>query len=345
VKSPFLEDYRTLRTDRRGNLVEKLPPEATDLAQKLVNMYGSLPIGTLIPVRIAGQDYLAVFQWHHNHIPSGALGVEFWVPKAGRHGARILSASRSQSRLFAGIDCAVFPGKEIMKRLWEQSNVSWTGFYLPAPRYWPGGNTSSTWTSRVRGFLADLGWGIAPIYVGEQQADGRGHVFENGKDKHNPMLTAGKGRADGLDAALKAWLRGFPANTVIYLDIEGGSKLVQPRMADYYRAWCEAVVSLGHYPGIYCSPNLAPDLMMKTDLYPEVWVARFPRAGQGLPILGNNTWFPTPDPIDSRFPGATAWQWIGDATLRDGRGHVLIQRLDLDSANRKDPGRRGYPFN
>jgi hypothetical protein len=48
VKSPYLEDYRTIRVDNKGHILEEFPSlEANRLAQKIVDNYGWFPIGTL----------------------------------------------------------------------------------------------------------------------------------------------------------------------------------------------------------------------------------------------------------------------------------------------------------
>ena len=65
-----------------------------------------------------------------------------------------------------GFDTYAYPGDEIMKA-WRHEDVpfEWVGYYLPAPCH--GGNT---WVGK-RERLADMGWGMAVIYVGQQTWD------------------------------------------------------------------------------------------------------------------------------------------------------------------------------
>jgi hypothetical protein len=80
VTSPYLKAYRPLTTAEATN------PGIQRLAIKVRDTYIRIyPVGTLIPLTVSGTDYLAVFQWHTNRVPTGAPGVEIWVPRSGRH--------------------------------------------------------------------------------------------------------------------------------------------------------------------------------------------------------------------------------------------------------------------
>src|ERR1017187_9251756 len=102
--------------------------------------------------------------------------------------------------LFAGFDRLAYPGDTVMKNVINETNLRWCGFYLaPAPSQ---GNTS--WMAK-RSFLTGLGWGLAPIYVG-QQSDGLG----------SHTVTAAQGTLDAQDTAKLAKSAGFPSGSIIF---------------------------------------------------------------------------------------------------------------------------------
>jgi hypothetical protein len=92
VTSPYLKEYRIVTNQElRAN------PEIGKMAIKVRDMYVTNPksdqkvtVGTLIPLAIQGQDFLAVIQWHTNHDPRGLPGVEIWAPRTGKHVAMIV---------------------------------------------------------------------------------------------------------------------------------------------------------------------------------------------------------------------------------------------------------------
>jgi hypothetical protein len=88
-----------------------------------------------------------------NDIPD-ALADLVSGPKSNRPGRHL------------GFDTYAYPGDEVM-RAWRHQDVpfEWVGYYLPAPCH--GGRT---WVGK-RERLADMGWGMAVIYVGQQTWD------------------------------------------------------------------------------------------------------------------------------------------------------------------------------
>src|SRR5579875_3277028 len=82
---------------------------------------------------------------------------------------------------FAGFDRTAFPGRAEMGWLRKNTNLTWCGYYLaPAPSH---GDTG--WMGN-RAVLAGQGWGIAPVYVGQQVT---------GPGSHDSSLATGQ--ADG----------------------------------------------------------------------------------------------------------------------------------------------------
>jgi hypothetical protein len=65
-----------------------------------------------------------------------------------------------------GFDTYKYPGDEVM-RAWRHDDVpfEWVGYYLTAPCH-----SGTTWRGK-RERLADMGWGMAVIYVGQQTWD------------------------------------------------------------------------------------------------------------------------------------------------------------------------------
>ena len=73
---------------------------------------------------------------------------------------------------FAGFDRSDYPGDQVMSWLKANTNLVWCGYYLgPSPSH-----AGTTWMTR-RAALAAAGWGVAPIYVGQQIT---------GPGSHNP---------------------------------------------------------------------------------------------------------------------------------------------------------------
>ena len=65
-----------------------------------------------------------------------------------------------------GFDTYAYPGDDVMQA-WRHQDVpyEWVGYYLPAPCH-----KGRTWVGK-RERLADMGWGMAVIYVGQQTWD------------------------------------------------------------------------------------------------------------------------------------------------------------------------------
>src|SRR5688572_21230502 len=78
----------------------------------------------------------------------------------------ITDEKRSRPGRHMGFDTYAYPGDEIM-RAWRHPEVpfEWVGYYLPAPCH-----EGRSWVGK-RERLADMGWGMAVIYVGQQTWD------------------------------------------------------------------------------------------------------------------------------------------------------------------------------
>lgn len=217
---------------------------------------------------------------------------------------------------FAGFECSGYPGDDTMSWLIANTNLVWCGIYLaPAPSHHDTG-----WMGK-RASLAAAGWGIAPVYVG-QQVTGPGSL--------NPSAAAGQ--TDGAQAAGYMSTEGFPAGSYVYLDIENGPPFTRPQQ-DYLAAWSAAVVAGGYSPGVYCSHLLAAQI---AGLQPgaRIWAFRISTANPG----NQNSPFPQSDPSGCGFPAAAVWQLIQDCKIQTAPGGPYSLQVDLDSATTADPG-------
>ncbi len=217
---------------------------------------------------------------------------------------------------FPGFDTDIFPGTPAMAWLRANTNLLWCGYYLaPAPSH-----ADTSWMGRRPSLLA-AGWGLAPIYVG-QQIQGAG--------SHN--LTAAQGRTDGAEAIALIRAEGFAPGSAVYLDLEDGPPLVAPR-TDYVGAWTDTVRAGGFHPGVYCSHGFAEDVRRS---WPgaRIWAFRVGTT-QEHPFPG--TVFPDPDPAGCGAPSATIWQHAQNCRLSPPPGLAPLV-VDLDSARTPDPG-------
>jgi len=211
----------------------------------------------------------------------------------------------------AGMDTAVYPGDAVMADL--RNRLAWTGFYLgPAPSH-----SSTSWMGK-RNVLLGQGWGLAPIYVGQQ---------ESGPGSHH--VDAAQGELDGTNAVALAQQAEFPPGTVLYLDIETGGPL-SAAMRDYLQRWSARVKASGFAPGAYLSHTTA-DSARKAVPGLKLWVFRVRTADTNTekdPPFRNSS------PGDSGVPDAVAWQWAQNCRIASAAGPQLV---DLNTATTSDP--------
>lgn len=213
----------------------------------------------------------------------------------------------------AGFDASGYPGDAVMAELKKTTNLEWCGFYLaPAPSHPDPG-----WMTK-RATLVAQGWGLAPIYVGQQVTGPGSH-----------LVTAAQGTKDG-EAAVQLMLHaGFPSGSFVYLDLENGAPFSTAQQ-EYVGAWCDAVTAAGFGAGVYCSFQIAAEV---AKLRPKVRVWAFHVRTVAAHAVSGST-FPTPDPSTSGFAGAALWQLDDSAEISVG-GRTLL--VDLDSADTADP--------
>lgn len=133
---------------------------------------------------------------------------------------------------YLGFDRNHYPGDQNLKLL--RQTFSYAGFWLNNP---PGENTNS-WQGK-RKEIQSAGFGFLVLFNGRLDKQLR----------HNP---AAFGKADGQAAVSSAKHEGFPAQTIIFLDIEEGGRMLAEQKA-YIYAWIDTVIAGGFRAGVYCS--------------------------------------------------------------------------------------------
>jgi hypothetical protein len=216
---------------------------------------------------------------------------------------------------FSGFDRFDYPGDAIMSWLKANTNLVWCGYYLaPAPSH-----PNTSWMT-TRANLAGNGWGIAPIFVG-QQVTGPGSL--------NP--SAATGIADGHAAVGLMKSEGFVARCCVYLDIENGPPLTA-KQQDYVANWCDTVSAAAFTPGVYCSHLLALTVhTIRSNC--RVWAYNVPTT-QSHPVPGP---YPDPDPSGCGYPDAFAWQLGQNCMIRAPLENLQTLEVDLGTALVADP--------
>jgi hypothetical protein len=218
---------------------------------------------------------------------------------------------------FAGIDSSVFPGLPAMSWLKANTNLEWCGYYLaPAPSH-----SDTAWMGQ-RAALVGAGWGIAPVYVGQQI---------KGPGRH--AVSGPQGVIDGQDAVRLLTNDGFVVRTAVYLDLEDGPPFKAPR-TDYVAAWVAAVQAGGFQPGVYCSHGYAADVHTACP-QARIWAFKVDTT-QEHPFPGVN--FPDLHPAGSGYPGASIWQLGQNCRISLPIAQPNSFLVDLDSALSGDPG-------
>ncbi len=226
---------------------------------------------------------------------------------------------------YSGFDTDICPGVEQMAWLKARTNFSWCGYYLaPAPSH-----ADTSWVGQRRALLAQ-GWGLVPVFLGQQTA---------GPGSHE--ATGPQGSTDGALAAELAQGEGFPPATWIFLDWEDGSSPGTDAQA-YIGAWALAVARNGYQPGIYCSHELAPGmaaLVGRLDPAPalRIWAWKVDTVDVH-PYEGSIEGFPCVDPAGCGFAAAAAWQCQQNCELSLPGAPTARMQVDLSCSSMADPG-------
>jgi len=241
---------------------------------------------------------------------------------------------------FLGFDRNDYPGDANLKIL--RQTFSYAGYWLNNP---PGAK-SNTWTGK-RAVLESAGFGFLVLFNGRLEK----------QLKQNPVALA---QADAQTAITAAHREGFPAQTIIFLDIEEGGRML-PEQKSYIYTWADAVAAAGFRPGVYCSGIPAKEgnttIVTANDIRENAqgrklayWVTEDscpPSPGCVFPK-------PPPTPADSGTPSADVWQFAQSPRRRDfaamchnynfdgncyppGIDPSSHLHVDLNTATRPDP--------
>jgi hypothetical protein len=278
-------------------------------------------------------------------------------------------------RFYAGFDSFAYPGDQIMRSLWENTNLYWVGYYLNADHAWNCGKEKPDYDT-----LDGIGWGIVPIYIGYQnrfyarkvgimslqtnwkkehpdETDMPEFTYQAHLDQIPRKLVSSEGEKDGnkaVDLAIKAK---FPAESILYFDCESPDQ--DDVWLDYFLGWCNAVKGnqkRKYYLGLYTPPGLNSSfglwlngqLMSRWGVSLEdgmdLWVSAG-RKGDTMPADANS--FAEIDPTGCGLAQATSWQysfgktleWVEDDPTKIGKTRKRVfNPADLNSSIYQDPG-------
>jgi len=140
----------------------------------------------------------------------------------------------ASKRSYLGFDLNIFPGKDALPVL--RKTFTFSGYWLSPPP----GEMTNTWLGQ-RELLRAQGFGFLLLYRGPQS-----------RELKDETAAAQKGTLDARNAAFGAKREGFPAQAVIFLDIEEGGRLLAAYHS-YLRAWTAELLRSGYRAGAYCS--------------------------------------------------------------------------------------------
>jgi hypothetical protein len=142
--------------------------------------------------------------------------------------------TRKLIETYLGFDRNLYPGDNSLAEL--RKTFSFSGYWLNNPP----GESSNSWKGK-RQLIESHGFGFLVLFNGKRYAEL--------KIPANPVAL---GKADAQAAAQAATGERFPANTIIFLDIEEGGRLLSEQQA-YLHAWIDEL-KIHHYrAGVYCS--------------------------------------------------------------------------------------------
>lgn len=155
-----------------------------------------------------------------------------------------------------GFDTHTYPGDKTM-HAWKNAPGApyrWVGYYLASPCH-----KDASWAGK-RQTLADMGWGLAVVYVGQQTwartprtltSARLASLAKSGTTCNADFISAARGAQEGAGAIAVAAKEGFPQRSVVFLDIER-MEVMPGVMREYYRAWARTLLRDGRYlPGVY----------------------------------------------------------------------------------------------
>jgi Rv2525c-like, glycoside hydrolase-like domain len=243
---------------------------------------------------------------------------------------------------FLGFDRNDYPGDDVMKLL--RKEFTFTGYWLVNP---PQTKTNS-WSGK-REFLRSLGFGFLPLFNGPTSGELRDEPY-----------TLRRAADDVQAAAAAARREGFPAGSIIFLDVEEGGRLPST-YATYLKHWISGLAQLGFRAGVYCSAipvdegeglSLITSDFIRDQIKPAeliYWVFN----DACPPSPGCNSPKDLPPPSKSGIGYAQVWQFVRSPRdkqtarhctgyAKDGNCYAAFDtahryNLDLNAATSADP--------
>lgn len=209
----------------------------------------------------------------------------------------------AQQPSYLGFDRNDYPGDANLAVL--HRTFAYTGYWLNTP---PGAK-SNTWTGK-RPVLESAGFGFLVLF--------NGRLYK--QLKRNPASLA---QGDAETATRAARREGFPKNTIIFLDVEEGGRML-PEQKAYIYGWIDAVNAAGYRAGVYCS-----GIPAREDKNTTIVTAEDIRANaQGRKIafwVTNDSCPPSPgcslteipSPANSGVALADVWQFVQSPRRKD----------------------------
>lgn len=241
------------------------------------------------------------------------------------------------ARSVPGFDVRDHPGTAAMATWRDASPYRWVGYYLTAPCY-----TGTSWRGK-RAELRRQGWGLAVLFVGEQDWSRVGGAAMAREPEDTAAagaaeprctasnLSAERGSRDAAAAVEAARAEGFPPGTWIYLDVERVES-VSPELSAYVRAWAGGLLAEGTYlPGLYAHDRNAPTLVA---LVADALARRGRTETPRLWVAGARDFGLDARPAESGHPAA--WIWQGPLDVRETWDGVTL-RIDPNVAVSPDP--------
>jgi len=149
-------------------------------------------------------------------------------------GTQPRSQEQQAQSAYLGFDLNIFPGKDALPVL--RKTFSFSSYWLSPP---PEGKTNN-WLGQ-RELLRAQGFGFLLLYRGPLS-----------RELKSEAAAVQKGTLDAHNAASVAKSEGFPAQAIIFLDIEEGGRLPAAYHA-YLHAWDGVLADAGYRAGAYCS--------------------------------------------------------------------------------------------
>jgi putative Ig domain-containing protein/glycoside hydrolase-like protein/cadherin domain-containing protein/HYR domain-containing protein len=308
------------------------PPESTPYAADTIDL-------TAIPYDNKG---IATFYKGGNSVqPNGVLQIQengsTYVlqldPKQSYDGAVFAlsddgtgnTAVQVLEKAATGIDSAKYPGDASMAWLWANTNLSWTGYYLPGGPNLTN-NHRSEWQAKLD-TLATQGWTSVAIWVGYQDPGSSaalstpGHTVKLSELPLDLTKAGDVGVKDAKDAINAAIVEGFAPGSVIYLDIEWSGATPQEQV--YLENWANTLSLGGYVAGIYC-PTSAADPYHEILPNAPIWVTHPLSSASEAFVPNDTTIFPEYEP---ESPVASAWQY------EFGAGTSIAFTINVRGAN------------